>query len=75
MFMATQWLLRGEYLTWSRTEKSLFFSVLFNLYIVQFTCGVVIRYLPIHTNHNRMWSLNSLMDAYYEKSTQFFEHK
>ena len=27
--MATQWLLRGEYLTWSRTEKSLFFSVLF----------------------------------------------
>ena len=33
-----------------------------------------IQYLPIHTNHNRMWSLNSLMDAYYEKSTQFFEH-
>ena len=30
-FMATQWLLRGEYLTWSRTEKSLFFSVLLEL--------------------------------------------
>ena len=53
MFMATQWLLRGEHLTWSRTEKSLFFSVLFCIcmcsYVdLEFVDGL--RYALCHVN-------------------------